>query len=97
VPLSAVYIDGGYLTNVLRALGKPRIDYAQFAAWCAQGFEVFRVYYYDCLPYQGPMPSWSCPGCNARLVYRKGLSIQESSILDQECEFCGYEIAGAWD
>ena len=57
LPLSAVYIDGGYLTNVLRALGKPRIDYAQFAAWCAQGFEVFRVYYYDCLPYQGPMPS----------------------------------------
>ena len=33
MPLSAVYIDGGYLTNVLRALGKPRIDYAQFAAF----------------------------------------------------------------
>lgn len=55
--LAAVFIDGGYLTNVLRGLGKPRLDYAQFAAWAAQGYEIFRVYYYDCLPYQGPSPS----------------------------------------
>jgi len=57
VSLAAAFIDGGYLTNVLRELGKPRIDYGQFAAWCAQGFEVFRAYYYDCLPYQSSMPT----------------------------------------
>jgi len=55
--LAAVFIDGGYLTNVLRAFGKPRLDYAQFAAWTAEGHEVFRVYCYDCLPYQSASPS----------------------------------------
>jgi len=42
--LAAVFIDGGYLTNVLKGLGKPRLDYAQFAVWAAQGYEIFRVY-----------------------------------------------------
>jgi len=51
VDLAAVFIDGGYLTSVLRRFGKLRIDYGQFAKWCAEGFAVFRVYYYDCLPY----------------------------------------------
>lgn len=55
--LAAVFIDGGYLTNVLRALGRPRLDYAQFAAWAARGYEIFRVYYYDCLPYQSASPT----------------------------------------
>lgn len=41
--LAAVFIDGGYLTNVLRGL--------------ADGHEVFRVYYYDCLPCQGASPT----------------------------------------
>jgi len=55
--LAAVFIDGGYLTSVLRGLGRPRLDYAQFAAWAAEGYDVFRVYYYDCLPYQSALPS----------------------------------------
>jgi hypothetical protein len=55
--LAAVFIDGGYLTNVLRGLGKPRLDYAQFALWAAEGCQLFRAYYYDCLPYQSASPS----------------------------------------
>lgn len=55
--LAAVFIDGGYLTSVLRGLGRPRLDYAHFAAWAAEGYDVFRVYYYDCLPYQSASPS----------------------------------------
>jgi len=55
--LAAVFVDGGYLTNVLRNLGRPRIDYAEFAAWAADGYEILRIYYYDCLPYLSASPS----------------------------------------
>jgi len=38
-----------------------------------------------------------CPDCGARLIYRKGLSIQEFNIVNGECEFCGCRIAGVWE
>lgn len=53
----SVFIDGGYLTRVLRYFGKPRIRYEQFALWAAQGYDLFRVYYYDCPPYQSSHPT----------------------------------------
>lgn len=56
--MAAVFMDGGYLSKLLRHyFGEPRIDYAKFAAWCASGMTVFRVYYYDCLPHQSSYPS----------------------------------------
>lgn len=55
---AAVFIDGAYLSRILRdAYGAPRLDYAAFATWCASNFELFRCYYYDCLPYQSKNPS----------------------------------------
>jgi hypothetical protein len=55
--LEAVFIDGGYLTGVLRSLGLPRIDYHRIASWACGREELFRTSYYDCLPYQPPHPS----------------------------------------
>ncbi len=54
---AAVFVDGGYLARILKDLGEPRIDYALLTRWAAEGYDLFRTYYYDCLPYQGPNPS----------------------------------------
>jgi uncharacterized LabA/DUF88 family protein len=48
---------GGYLARILKDLGEPRIDYALLARWAAEGYDVFRTYYYDCLPYHSANPS----------------------------------------
>lgn len=50
---AAVLIDGGYLANILKKyFSRPRVDHEAFAKWVCQGEDLFRVYYYDCLPYQ---------------------------------------------
>lgn len=54
----AVFIDGGYLANVLkRHFGEPRLDYARIVDWICEDDELFRTYYYDCLPYQSSIPT----------------------------------------
>jgi uncharacterized LabA/DUF88 family protein len=54
---AAVFIDGGHLTEVLKRLGGPRIDYHKFAERvCGEG-DLLRAYYYDCLPYQSEEPT----------------------------------------
>ncbi|MGH2359913.1 MAG: NYN domain-containing protein [bacterium] len=54
---AAVFIDGGYLAMTLKSLGEPRIDYSRLARWAVDGCDLFRTYYYDCLPYHGYRPS----------------------------------------
>ena len=54
---TAVFIDGGYLTKVLRHnFNSARIDYHAFARWAASD-DLLRTYYYDCLPWQSPEPT----------------------------------------
>ncbi|MBF0344260.1 MAG: NYN domain-containing protein [Nitrospirae bacterium] len=54
----AIFIDGGYMADILRKyFGKARIHYGLFAKWVAADMEIFRTYYYDCLPYQSPTPT----------------------------------------
>ncbi len=57
MPQAAVFVDGGYLAMILKGLGEPRIDYDRLVRWAADGFGLFRTYYYDCLPYHGAHPS----------------------------------------
>lgn len=58
MPYAAVFIDGGYLSRVLKQhFNEADIDYSLFAKECAEGHEIFRVYYYDCPPYQSPCPT----------------------------------------
>ncbi len=54
----AVFIDGGYLANILKHhFSEPRLDYAKLVKWICEDDELFRTYYYDCLPYQSSVPS----------------------------------------
>lgn len=54
----AILIDGGYMQNLLETyFDKAKIDYKQFVDWASQGDNLFRSYYYDCLPYQSNPPS----------------------------------------
>lgn len=54
-----VFIDAGYFSKALTALGKPKIDFAKFSDMLCQraNSERLRTYYYDCMPYQGGYPT----------------------------------------
>lgn len=59
----AIFIDGGYVDKLTRALGI-RIDYAKFvdeiiaalSTKTPNALDLLRTYYYDCLPYQSNPP-----------------------------------------
>lgn len=58
----AIFIDGGYLDKVLiHELGSASLDYGKFpnliARNISKNIEIFRVYYYHCLPYLGSEPT----------------------------------------
>lgn len=54
---AAVFIDGAYMDKMQRMLGVLNIDMAAFSRWAANGYSMFRTYYYDCLPYQSGRPT----------------------------------------
>jgi uncharacterized LabA/DUF88 family protein len=55
---AAILIDGGYMGSVLKKqFNEPVIEYDKLAQWACQKEDLFRVYYYDCLPYQSKNPS----------------------------------------
>ncbi|WLR52958.1 NYN domain-containing protein [Bacillus tianshenii] len=54
---TAVFIDGGYLDNVLLNYGKAKIDYEKLAKSMCGKDELLRCYYYHCLPFQPPNPT----------------------------------------
>ncbi len=54
----AIFIDGAYLDAVLRTEHNGlRVDFAKLALKLANGVEILRTYYYNCLPYQRPTPT----------------------------------------
>ena len=54
----AVFIDGGYFSKVLKNVFKEaRVDYLKFSDNVSHGFERFRTYYYDCMPFQSSPPT----------------------------------------
>jgi len=55
----AVFIDGGYLSQVLKEeFHETPIDFTLLLGRIAVGSkEMLRAYYYDCLPYQSPRPT----------------------------------------
>lgn len=54
---AAIFIDGGYLVTILKKYGSPKVDYEKLVDWACDGYQRFRAYYYDCLPYQSFNPS----------------------------------------
>jgi uncharacterized LabA/DUF88 family protein len=54
----AIFIDGGYFDATNRSeCGGMKIDYAKLADKLANGVEILRTYYYNCLPYQQATPT----------------------------------------
>jgi uncharacterized LabA/DUF88 family protein len=54
----AVFLDGGYIDKVLLHDFKgKRIDYEKLARVMVEPDELFRAYYYHCLPYMSERPS----------------------------------------
>lgn len=55
---TAIFIDGAYLEYVLRnEFGSARIDFHKLSNAMAEGTDILRTYYYNCLPYQGNPPT----------------------------------------
>jgi uncharacterized LabA/DUF88 family protein len=54
----AIFIDGAYLDFTLRQeFGEARILYDKFSERLADGNDILRTYYYNCLPYQSNPPT----------------------------------------
>lgn len=55
---AAVFIDAGYLDKVLEHdFSRARIDYKNLAREITENYELFRVYYYHCMPYRQSRPT----------------------------------------
>jgi uncharacterized LabA/DUF88 family protein len=54
---AAVFIDGGYLDNVLLHYGRAKIDYEKMVQDLTGENPLLRAYYYHCLPYQSAEPT----------------------------------------
>ncbi len=55
---AAVFIDGGYLSKVLKnVFGESAIDFLKLSDLVCGGCERFRTYYYNCMPYQSNPPT----------------------------------------
>jgi uncharacterized LabA/DUF88 family protein len=55
---AAVFIDGGYLSKVLKnVFGEPAIDFLKLSDLMCGNCERFRTYYYNCMPYQSNPPT----------------------------------------
>ena len=54
----AIFIDGGYWHKILRNhFGNPQVDFTKLPIELAEGQEILRTYFYDCLPYQDNPPT----------------------------------------
>lgn len=69
---SAIFIDGGYLDQVLLGFGKARIDYSKLCDVLTGDVPLLRTYYYHCLPHQptNPTPEQSKEFANAEKFQR---------------------------
>lgn len=53
-----IFIDGAYLDKLLtKEFNSSRIDYNLLVNWMSQGKNIFRTYFYHCLPYQSNPPT----------------------------------------
>jgi len=53
----AIFIDGGYLDQILKNFGWARIDYSKLCEVLLNEVPLLRTYYYHCLPYTSPEPT----------------------------------------
>ena len=94
---TAVFIDGAYFEYCLRQEFKePRIDYQKLSEALAGDSNLFRTYYYNCLPYQGnpPTPEESTRYAGKRGFYTALENLPRYEIRLGRLERRGYEPDG---
>ncbi|XID90515.1 NYN domain-containing protein [Paenibacillaceae bacterium WGS1546] len=70
---SAIFIDGGYLDQVLLGFGRAKIDYSKLCDVLTNAIPLLRTYYYHCLPHQptNPTPEQSREFSNAEKFQKR--------------------------
>ncbi len=54
----ACFIDGGYMDKLLQEeFNSAKINYGKLAEWMTDGIDLWRAYYYNCLPYKSSSPT----------------------------------------
>lgn len=53
----AIFIDGGYLNEILRQKGGPRIDFKKLSERLSGDMDRLRTYYYTSMPFQSNPPT----------------------------------------
>jgi uncharacterized LabA/DUF88 family protein len=53
----AIFIDGAYLSYVLKDFGVPKVNFEALVKRITGSRELLRTYYYDCLPFQSQSPT----------------------------------------
>lgn len=93
---TGVFIDGGYLSKVLKRFGYPKVDIQKLAKWACGGSNLFRVFYYDCLPWQPPVPTPESQeefGRKQSFLYSIG-TIPRLTVRQGKLQFKGYDVDG---
>ncbi len=88
----AIFIDGGYLDKILQLeFNKARIDYEALSNWMANGIDILRTYYYNCLPYQGnpPTAEQSKQFSNAQAFHTRLNRFSKYEVREGKLEFRG--------
>ncbi|MBE2922057.1 NYN domain-containing protein [Anoxybacillus flavithermus] len=92
----ALFIDGGYLDNVLKWHGKAKIDYSKLAAAMANDHLLLRTYYYHCLSYQSPNPSSEEKEyfSNAQSFFKRLNRLESFTVREGKLAFRGIDDRG---
>lgn len=54
----AIFIDGGYLSKVLKdSFPSVQLDFSKLSAYLAGDLPILRTYYYNCMPYKSLSPT----------------------------------------
>ena len=54
----AIFIDGGYLSKVLKeSYSSAAIDFSKFSEMLTGDYQLLRTYYYNCMPYKSKSPT----------------------------------------
>ena len=93
----AIFIDGGYLDKVLQLeFNRARIRYELLSEWMANGIDILRTYYYNCLPYKGnpPTPQQSSQFSNAQSFHNSLNRLSRYQVREEKLELRGTDSAG---
>jgi uncharacterized LabA/DUF88 family protein len=93
---TGVFIDGGYLSKVLKEFGYPKVSFQKLAKWACGETKLYRAFYYNCLPWQPPVPTPESQeefGKMQSFFYTIG-KIPRLTVRQGKLQFKGYDANG---